>query len=419
MRVTFFICFSLFYLLLLDGQTNTLKGYIQKKGNPVDFPLANAYISLDKNNAETFSNLSGYFNLNFSDDTDTLRVSLIGYKLVKVPINSIQYMDSPVLIYLDEVESKKMPLSQNAKEKGKRIVVQASKKRRKNYTSNASLLSGVYRHQVYQDNLYSFLSQAKMVLAPTIQWIYPPIQKPEDAESYVQAYLLDAELSMDARDFRLSFKVSLMELLATGVFQNDAMLDFPEMFNFYYMREVEWENNKIHEIRYQVKKKFDTVINIEGMLYVDPKNFGIVKKIMHRKLNPQIIEGKNPFFFPFKAQFNNLDYQVTTHYRHINGYWQPKYIQRLWKIAVVSEKFPALNHRYMMIDDFFVEKYKNKVNLVKESDRLNKYLRINLQEDLKAQMDSLSNKKYSYQKDFNTVIAPDFEMDNYNFFGKY
>lgn len=408
MRLTYLTLLTLL-CSTLNGQ-NYLVGKVQTVVQNEAISLPRVHLSYSLNTSTSVTNLSGMFSLNKALPNDTLIVSRVGYKIQRLPLSIFQNLNDTLIVQL-EPSPLVLPQIRNLNEQGERIVNQMIRRLDSNYHEYLSKLEGIYRHQVIEDSIYSFFAQCNVDLYPTTQRLTTPLKERTDLDLYLKVMLRQAQMSEDGRDPRINSPVALFDLFYNGVFQNDPLLDFPHMFNFRLGKLIHWNGKQLYQIWFEVKEKFREQLQAKGYLYIDHQSFAIVHKRIEMSQKPYEIKSRTPINTPFSAVFSPYSIVVYTDYEQIGDIWRPKFIQRERKLNIYSEQYPAINHKYFFVDDFYTFKQKSLKLMPTEfaGDTLN------IHQDIRPQL-SLFHKNRLGQRDlknFHWFILPDFELDRY------
>jgi len=393
---------------LIFGQKQLI-GRVQTTLEKTPLYLSRVHISYAHQKHTSVSNLTGHFTIDLPTNSDTLIATRVGYETVRIPVHP---NDLDSLFITLKTSPLVLPQAQNLNEKGQQIIDLMIQRLDSNYHEYLSKLEGIYRHQVIEDSIYSFFAQCKVDLYPTTQRLVTPIKDRKDLDSFLKVMLRSAQMSEDARDPRISSPVALFDLFFNGVFQNDPLLDFPHMFHFRLGKMIYWNSRKLYQIWFSVKDKYKDQYRSKGYLYIDDQSFAIVHKRVEMMYKPFEVQSRTPINTPFTATFSPYSVVIHTDYEQVGNIWRPKFIQRERKLNINSEQFPAINHRYFFIDDFYTFRQTELQTMPTSflGDTLN------IHQDVRSQLSKFHKNRLGQRelKQFNWFILPDFELDRYS-----
>lgn len=132
----------------VSAQTITLKGKVLDATSGEPIPFANIYITPDHTKS-TITNLNGEFSLNDLNDQDSIRISYVGYEVLKVKCPAHWEKDITFQLKSRAYELQEVIISNVTIES---LLKEVQKNRKKNYPDKYPILRGIYRKQEVSDN---------------------------------------------------------------------------------------------------------------------------------------------------------------------------------------------------------------------------------------------------------------------------
>ncbi len=318
------------YLKSDVNKLQKITGQVLEKGT--NEPLEFANIFMLNRNMGTISNNNGKFMLNFKTcrETDTLCISSLGYKPVKIPMNSIDSTFITIKLIPEILSIKEVRISPI---EPLDLIRKALDNIKTNYDEKPCLLTAFFRESTKKDNIYISLSEAllKIYKEPYLSFRNDQIKIEKGrkgsniaSQEYIN-YIVQGGLY---NNFRL-------DLVKYGI--NFLDKDYFDYYSYKLDKISRYRGLPVYIIRFDQKDIFDYPC-YTGKIYIDKESLAIVN--VEFELSPKSLDFARDLYIirtPHSVKVKPLSAEYKVNYRKTGDRWNLDYVMSEVRIYVKSD----------------------------------------------------------------------------------
>jgi len=264
MRLIFlFLSVSLTFTALSQTKTGTVVSFLDNT------PIAYVNIYSKKSTKGTVTNDEGNFKLNYTEPSDSIIISHLGYRREIYHVNNF-FENISDTIYL---KPKAVELSEVIVFGGdpRNIVKKAVSNLRHNYPIELGNIMSYFRSMIKENEEFVFFTEGAALITNT------SYLKKKEQESRIQVY--DARSSTNKSKIFTSFTASLRNNIgAISFYENKPFLSKDlSKYEFKIEGIIPLDNFYVYAIKFEPNSKLKRQFIFEGMLYVETKSNAFVK----------------------------------------------------------------------------------------------------------------------------------------------
>lgn len=346
-----------------------------------------AYVSIYSKNSTngTVTNDEGYYKLNYTELSDSIIISHLGYLKQIYHVKEF-FQNLSDTIYL---RPKTIELSEVIVFGGepREIIKKAVNSLRYNYPIEPSNSMSYFRSLIREDSEFVFFSEGTALITNTYYL------KKKEQESKIQIY--DVRSSTNKSKIFSSFKASLKNNIGAISFYENKPFLLKDLVNYEFTIEgiIPFDNFYVYAIKFRPTSKLKRKFIFEGTLYVETKSYAFVKMeytitALSEKFTFTRYKGLENEFY---QTYINERYEIL--FRPFQGKWELSYVNTE---TLSTAKFKRDNSeiKILLINELLV----SNLNPPKALDDSKA---ISVKDDINKHSDYFDDKMWNY---FNTIL---------------